>query len=73
VGINVVFPDLVGPGDEVPERAHRGTPKEIAPGLAAYASAGVDHLVAAVTPSTPEAMTALGEAARLVRETARPA
>ncbi len=73
VGINVVFPDLVGPDDEVPERAHRGTPEEIAPGLAAYASAGVDHLVAAVTPSTPEAMTALGEAARLVRERVQPA
>ncbi len=66
-GINVVFPHLLARGDEPPERAHRGTPEEIAPGLRAYADEGIDHLVAAVTPSTPEAMAALAEAARLAR------
>lgn len=66
-GINVVFPDLLARGDEPPERAHRGTPEEIAPGLHAYAKEGIDHLIAAVTPSTPEAMEALAEAARLAR------
>ena len=50
-----------------PARAHRGTPQEIAPGLRAYAAEGIDHLIAACTPSTPEAMAALGEAARLAR------
>ncbi len=67
VGINVVFPELLADGDEPPERAHRGTPAEIAPGLRAYADEGVDHLIAAVTPSTPAAMAALAEAARLAR------
>lgn len=66
-GINVVFPDLLTSGDEPPERAHRGTPAEIAPGLRAYAEEGIDHLIAAVTPSTAEAMGALAEAARLAR------
>ncbi len=67
LGINVVLPALLTPGDQPPERAHRGTPEEIAPGLRAYADAGIDHVVAACTPCTPEAMTALGEAARLAR------
>ncbi len=67
LGINVVFPHLLGPGDEPPARAHRGTPQEIAPGLRAYADEGIDHLIAACTPSTPEAMAALAEAAKLAR------
>lgn len=66
-GINVVFPHLLAEGDEPPERAHRGTPAEVAPGLRAYADEGIDHLIAAVTPSTPAAMDALAEAARLAR------
>jgi probable F420-dependent oxidoreductase len=65
IGINVVFPDLLESGDDPPERAHRGTPEAIAPGLRAYAEAGVDHLIAVCTPATPAAMAALGEAARL--------
>lgn len=67
LGINVVFPHLLGPGDEPPARAHRGTPQEIAPGLRAYADEGIDHLIAACTPSTPDAMAALAEAADLTR------
>jgi len=67
LGINVVFPHLLAPGDEPPDRAHRGTPREIAPGLRAYADEGIDHIIAACTPSTPEAMAALSEAADLAR------
>jgi probable F420-dependent oxidoreductase len=66
-GINVVFPHLLEAGDEPPEQAHRGTPEEIAPGLRAYADEGIDHLIAAVTPSTPASMEALSLAARLAR------
>ncbi len=67
LGINVVFPDLLTASDDAPERAHRGTPEEIASGLRAYAAEGIDHLIAAVTPPTPEGMRALGDAARLAR------
>lgn len=67
LGINVVFPDLASDAEELPEHAHRGTPEEIAPGLRAYADAGVDHLIASCVPCTPAAMEALGHAVRLVR------
>jgi probable F420-dependent oxidoreductase len=65
IGVNVVFPDLISAGEEVPQRALSGTPRDIADGLRGYAGAGVSHVIAACTPSTPAAMSALAEASRL--------
>lgn len=67
IGVNVVFPELVGSGDELPAKALRGTAAEVASGLRRYAAAGVSHVIAACTPSTVEAARALAEAARLAR------
>ena len=67
IGINVVFPELLTGGEELPERSLRGTPAEIAAGLRGYAAVGVSHVIAACVPSTVAAAEALGEAARLAR------
>lgn len=67
IGVNVVFPDLVGSADELPAKALRGTPSEVAAGLRSYADAGVSHVIAASTPSDVRGAQALCEAARLAR------
>lgn len=55
VGVNVRYPDLAAaPGDDDP--ALSGDADEIAAGLAAHAAAGADHVIAALDPSTPEAL-----------------
>lgn len=65
-GIFVVFDDATG--DDLPERAIRGSLDEIADGLAGYADLGIGHLIAHVFPRTPGAVERLGEAAALARE-----
>jgi alkanesulfonate monooxygenase SsuD/methylene tetrahydromethanopterin reductase-like flavin-dependent oxidoreductase (luciferase family) len=63
VGINVRFPDLAAPSEDGP--ALSGDADEIAAGLAAHAAAGADHVIAALDPSTPEALaTFLGAVGR---------
>jgi len=61
MGVNVVFPELVTPADELPEHALRGTVQDIAQGLRGYRDAGISHVIAACVPSTAEAMQALAE------------
>ena len=67
MGVNVVFPELAESGDELPAKALRGTPAEVASGLRGYAAAGVSHVIAACSPSSVEGVRALAEAARLAR------
>jgi probable F420-dependent oxidoreductase len=67
VGVNVVMPDLVTPEDELPNRAISGSVDELAAGIRDYADAGVGHLVCVVTPTTPDSMARLAEAARRAR------
>lgn len=65
-GIFVAFAGATG--DDVPERAMRGSISEIADGLAGYANLGISHLIAHIYPRTPDAVRQLGEAAALARE-----
>jgi alkanesulfonate monooxygenase SsuD/methylene tetrahydromethanopterin reductase-like flavin-dependent oxidoreductase (luciferase family) len=62
VGITVRYPEI-GSQPPVPTAlALTGTAEEIARGLAAHAAAGVDHVIAALEPSTPETVAAFAEA-----------
>lgn len=65
-GILIAFEGATG--DDVPERAMRGSIAEIADGLAGYADLGISHLIAHIFPRTPDAVRQLGEAAALARE-----
>lgn len=65
IGVNVVFPELLTGGEELPERALRGSVAEVAGGLRGYLDANVGHVIAACIPSTVEAMESLAEARRL--------
>ena len=67
IGVNVVFPELVTPDDELPEQAIRGTAEEVAEGLRGYRDAGISHVIAACAPSTPAAMEALAESWAIAR------
>ena len=67
MGVNIVFPELVTPADELPEHALRGTVQDIAQGLRGYRDAGISHVIAARVPSTAEAMRALAESCALAR------
>jgi hypothetical protein len=55
-------------GDDIPERAMRGSISEIADGLAGYAALGISHLITHLFPRTPDAVRQLGEATALARE-----
>lgn len=55
-------------GDDVPEKAIRGSVAEVGAALAAYAELGVSHLIAHVWPRTPGAVARLAEAAEIARE-----
>ncbi len=68
IGVNVVFPELVAAGDEVPEHALRGTAEEVAQGLRGYSDAGIGHVIAACVPSTVAAMEALALATMMAKE-----
>ncbi len=60
VGLTVRYPDPArdaaapADGDAAPEAALRGTPEEIAAGLAAHAALGTGHVIAALEPTTLE-------------------
>ena len=58
----------VADDDDAPENAMRGSVEEIADALAGYSSMGISHLICHLWPRTPEAVTRLAEAARLVRD-----
>lgn len=68
VGIEIRYPDLVTivPRTPPPERALTGSPAEVAAGMTEYGPLGVRHLIAALDPTTPEAVERLAEAIRLV-------
>ena len=58
----------VAEDDDAPENAIRGTVEEIADALAGYAAMDIAGLIVHLWPRTPEAVTTLAEAARLVRD-----
>lgn len=73
VGVNVRYPDLVGStgtasqDDEARDEPSLDGKAEIAAGLAAYADEGTGHVIAALEPTTPEAVARFAEAARTFR------
>ncbi len=73
VGVNVRYPDLMparaaaGADDESGEEPALEGDAEIAAGLAAYADEGTGHVIAALEPTTPEAVARFAEAARTFR------
>jgi alkanesulfonate monooxygenase SsuD/methylene tetrahydromethanopterin reductase-like flavin-dependent oxidoreductase (luciferase family) len=62
VGVTVRYGDVRGEGEEL-----RGTPAEVADGLAAHAAVGVDHVIANLEPATPETLRDFAEAVRIFR------
>jgi alkanesulfonate monooxygenase SsuD/methylene tetrahydromethanopterin reductase-like flavin-dependent oxidoreductase (luciferase family) len=77
VGLNIVYPEQLTQAEAEflpesysdPDWALRGTTKEIAAGLLAYADLGVDHLICNPTPNTPETHAELTKALQLLRGT----
>ena len=71
VGVNVRFPDLMAASGPVAavgdEPALSGSTDDIAAGLAAHAGLGAGHLIAALEPTTPEAVARLVAAAERFR------
>jgi alkanesulfonate monooxygenase SsuD/methylene tetrahydromethanopterin reductase-like flavin-dependent oxidoreductase (luciferase family) len=71
VGVTVRYPDLlVAPTAELAQRALIGD-DAIAAGLAAYADEGTGHVIAALEPTTPEAVARLAETVRALRARSR--
>jgi hypothetical protein len=74
VGVTVRYPDLMVPpadGSEAPApegAALRGSVDDIAAGLRAYADEGTGHVIAALEPTTPEAVERFAAAVRRSRE-----
>jgi alkanesulfonate monooxygenase SsuD/methylene tetrahydromethanopterin reductase-like flavin-dependent oxidoreductase (luciferase family) len=73
VGVTMRYPDLM-PAAAIPEAEAPKTPPpalvgdpEIAAGLAAYADEGTGHVIAALEPTTPEAVARLAETVRVFR------
>ena len=70
VGLNVRYPDLRAadaPAPDPGEPALSGSAEAIADGLAAHAAAGAGHVIAALEPSTPEAVARFAESVAMVR------
>jgi alkanesulfonate monooxygenase SsuD/methylene tetrahydromethanopterin reductase-like flavin-dependent oxidoreductase (luciferase family) len=67
VGITARFPEIGPQPAEPTVLALTGTADEIAAGLAAHEAAGVDHVIAALEPSTPETLAAFVEAVNRYR------
>lgn len=68
VGVSVAFPGMADASPDVATgNALRGTAEELAHEIRRYAEAGVGHLICALDPGTPEAVSALAEALRLTR------
>ena len=63
-------PSLPDPDDQSPYLS--GTPEMVAAGLRMHAEAGADHVIATLTPSTPETVAAFAEAVTLFRATPGP-
>jgi alkanesulfonate monooxygenase SsuD/methylene tetrahydromethanopterin reductase-like flavin-dependent oxidoreductase (luciferase family) len=74
VGVTVRYPDLMvlpADGSEAPApegAALRGSVDDIAAGLRAYADEGTGHVIAALEPTTPEAVERFAAAVRRSRE-----
>lgn len=74
VGVTVRYPDLIAPpadGSEPPApegAALSGSVDDIAAGLRAYAEEGTGHVIAALEPTTPEAVERFAAAVRRSRE-----
>ena len=62
VGVNVRYGDIRGEGAEL-----RGSPAEVADGLAAHAAVGIDHVIANLEPATPETVAEFAESVRIFR------
>jgi len=68
VGVTVRYPgDGPAPAEPATSPALTGTAEEIAGGLSAHAAAGVDHLIAALEPTTPATLAAFVEAVNRYR------
>jgi alkanesulfonate monooxygenase SsuD/methylene tetrahydromethanopterin reductase-like flavin-dependent oxidoreductase (luciferase family) len=69
VGVNVRIDELKGAsdGDGDSEKRLSGSPEEIAAGIAAYAAEGTGQLIAALQPSTAEAVEHFAAAVRIAR------
>ncbi|HUP54607.1 MAG TPA: LLM class flavin-dependent oxidoreductase [Methylomirabilota bacterium] len=77
VGVTVRYPDLM-PAAAAPDAAASDPPPpaligetEIVAGLAAYADEGTGHVIAALEPTTPEAVAGFAENVRAFRSGAR--
>jgi alkanesulfonate monooxygenase SsuD/methylene tetrahydromethanopterin reductase-like flavin-dependent oxidoreductase (luciferase family) len=73
VGLNVRYPDLRAadaPALDPDEPALSGSDEAIAEGLGAHQAAGADHVIAALEPSTPEAVERFRESVALLRGSA---
>ena len=69
VGVTVRYPEqLPGGVDDPSSKGLRGTPDEIAAGLAAHAALGADHLIASLDPCTPETVALFAQAVARFRE-----
>lgn len=72
VGITVQYPDLMTAPPDPPADAAKPAPAlvgdaEVAAGLAAYAEEGTGHVIAALEPTTPEAVARFAGTARSFR------
>jgi len=75
VGLNVRYPDLLptrvaGADDGSVQKPALVGDAEVAAGLAAYADEGTGHVIAALEPTTPEAVARFAATARTIREAA---
>jgi alkanesulfonate monooxygenase SsuD/methylene tetrahydromethanopterin reductase-like flavin-dependent oxidoreductase (luciferase family) len=71
VGVNVRYPDLLDGAAVFDEGPALVGDAEIVAGLAAYAEEGTGHAIAALEPTTPEAVARLVETVRGLREGSR--
>jgi alkanesulfonate monooxygenase SsuD/methylene tetrahydromethanopterin reductase-like flavin-dependent oxidoreductase (luciferase family) len=71
VGVTVRYPDLIESAGESGDTPSLVGDVEIAAGLAAYADEGTGHVIVALEPTTPEAVTRLAESVRALREGSR--
>jgi alkanesulfonate monooxygenase SsuD/methylene tetrahydromethanopterin reductase-like flavin-dependent oxidoreductase (luciferase family) len=70
VGVTVRYPELIAAGTETeaePTQPALVGDDETAAGLAAYADEGTAHVIAALEPTTPEAVARLAETVRAIR------
>ena len=75
VGLYVLYPEHLSAYEREilpeslshPDKALRGTPGQVAEGLASFAAHGVEHLICNPIPNTPETLAALGVALGTLR------